>query len=87
MATSGEKRWPPMGNFVATTGEKPMAIDRQRRSSGSRRSYGRPVRIRTEATQHHPGRPADPGATEAPPAPRSNAATRARARASHRQCL
>ena len=30
MATSGEKRWPPMGNFVATTGEKPMAIDTAR---------------------------------------------------------
>jgi hypothetical protein len=27
MATSGEKRWPPVGNFVATSGEKPMAID------------------------------------------------------------
>ena len=27
MATTGEKRWPPAGNFVATTGEKPMAID------------------------------------------------------------
>ena len=27
MATSGEKRWPPVGNFVATRGEKPMAID------------------------------------------------------------
>jgi hypothetical protein len=27
MATSGEKRWPPMGNYVATSGEKPMAID------------------------------------------------------------
>jgi len=29
MATTGEKRWPPAGNFVATTGEKPMAIDRR----------------------------------------------------------
>jgi len=28
MATSGEKRWPPVGNFVAASGEKPMAIDR-----------------------------------------------------------
>ena len=28
MATSGEKRWPPVGIFVATSGEKPMAIDR-----------------------------------------------------------
>jgi hypothetical protein len=27
MATSGEKRWPPVGNFVAASGEKPMAID------------------------------------------------------------
>jgi hypothetical protein len=27
MATSGEKGWPPVGNFVATSGEKPMAID------------------------------------------------------------
>jgi len=27
MATSGEKPWPPGGNFVATAGEKPMAID------------------------------------------------------------
>jgi hypothetical protein len=27
MATSGEKPWPPVGNFVATAGEKPMAID------------------------------------------------------------
>jgi hypothetical protein len=27
MATSGKKSWPPAGNFVATTGEKPMAID------------------------------------------------------------
>ena len=27
MATSGEKRWPPVGIFVATSGEKPMAID------------------------------------------------------------
>src|ERR1700716_2478395 len=27
MATSGENRWPPVGNFVATNGEKPMAID------------------------------------------------------------
>ena len=26
MATSGEKRWPPVGNFVAASGEKPMAI-------------------------------------------------------------
>jgi hypothetical protein len=29
MATSGEKSWPPAGNFVATSGEKPMAIDTQ----------------------------------------------------------
>ncbi len=29
MATSGEKRWPPVGNFVAASGEKPMAIDTQ----------------------------------------------------------
>ena len=29
MATSGEKRWPPVGNFVATSGEKQMAIDIQ----------------------------------------------------------
>jgi len=28
MATSGEKRWPPVGNFVAASGEKPMAIDK-----------------------------------------------------------
>ncbi len=28
MATSGEKRWPPAGKFVAASGEKPMAIDR-----------------------------------------------------------
>jgi hypothetical protein len=27
MATSGEKRWPPVGNYLATVGEKPMAID------------------------------------------------------------
>jgi hypothetical protein len=27
MATGGEKRWPPVGNFVAASGEKPMAID------------------------------------------------------------
>jgi hypothetical protein len=27
MATTGEKRWPPVGNFVATGGEKQMAID------------------------------------------------------------
>ena len=27
MATSGEKRWPPTGKFVAASGEKPMAID------------------------------------------------------------
>ncbi len=27
MATNGEKRWPPVGNFVAASGEKPMAID------------------------------------------------------------
>ena len=27
MATSGEKRWPPVGNYVAASGEKPMAID------------------------------------------------------------
>jgi hypothetical protein len=27
MATSRDKRWPPVGNFVATSGEKPMAID------------------------------------------------------------
>jgi len=33
MATSGEKRWPPVGNFVATNGEKPMAIDRRRSSA------------------------------------------------------
>ena len=35
MATSGEKRWPPMGNFVATTGEKPMAIDNWNRYPGA----------------------------------------------------
>jgi hypothetical protein len=29
MATSGEKRWPPVGNFVAASGEKPMAIDKR----------------------------------------------------------
>jgi hypothetical protein len=27
MATTGEKRWPRVGNFVATGGEKQMAID------------------------------------------------------------
>jgi hypothetical protein len=32
MATSGEKRWPPAGNFVATSGEKRMAIDSAARS-------------------------------------------------------
>ena len=40
MATSGEKRWPPVGIFVATSGEKPMAID----TSGS--SPHRPRRKR-----------------------------------------
>ena len=35
MATSGEKRWPPVGIFVATSGEKPMAIDTE---DGRRRS-------------------------------------------------
>ena len=28
MATNEEKRRPPVGNFVAASGEKPMAIDR-----------------------------------------------------------
>ena len=36
MATSGEKRWPPVGVFVATSGEKPMAIDNQLTSEGRR---------------------------------------------------
>jgi hypothetical protein len=27
MATTGEKRWPPVGNFVAAAGENSMAID------------------------------------------------------------
>jgi hypothetical protein len=27
MATAGEKQWPRVGNFVAASGEKPMAID------------------------------------------------------------
>jgi hypothetical protein len=32
MATTGEKRWPPVGNFVAAIGEKPMAIDSRARA-------------------------------------------------------
>ena len=32
MATSGEKSWPPVGNLVAASGEKQMAIDRGPRS-------------------------------------------------------
>jgi hypothetical protein len=27
VATSGEKRWPPVGKFVAVVGENLMAID------------------------------------------------------------
>jgi hypothetical protein len=27
VATSGEKRWPPVGKFVAAVGENSMAID------------------------------------------------------------
>ena len=33
MATSGEKRWPSLGNFVAASGENPMAIETQPGSS------------------------------------------------------
>jgi hypothetical protein len=33
MATSGEKRWPPVGNYLATVGEKPMAIDTNQQAS------------------------------------------------------
>jgi hypothetical protein len=29
VATSGEKRWPPVGKFVAAVGENLMAIDRK----------------------------------------------------------
>jgi hypothetical protein len=29
VATSGEKRWPPVGKFVAASGENSMAIDRR----------------------------------------------------------
>jgi hypothetical protein len=42
MATSGEKRWPPVGNFVAVSGEKPMAID----------SPGRLIEFRYAAELH-----------------------------------
>jgi hypothetical protein len=40
MATSGEKRWPPVGNFVATNGEKPMAIDSVEPNPPSSRAAG-----------------------------------------------
>jgi hypothetical protein len=36
MATSGEKRWPPVGSFMAAGAEKQMAIDRR---------YGGVVRV------------------------------------------
>ena len=40
VATSGEKRWPPVGNFVAASGENSMAIDMQRLQTDMRTSDG-----------------------------------------------
>jgi hypothetical protein len=47
MATSGEKRWPPVGKFVAAVGENLMAIDNRMRGvptstdqSGRHAPYG-----------------------------------------------
>jgi hypothetical protein len=42
MATSGEKRWPPVGNYLATNGEKPTAID-SRACLGSSTAQGPPT--------------------------------------------
>jgi hypothetical protein len=44
VAASGEKRWPPVGNFVATNGENSMAIDIRKaeraRGHGCGRCFG-----------------------------------------------
>jgi hypothetical protein len=41
VATSGEKTWPPVGKFVAASGEKPMAIDTRGVLTASRAHEGR----------------------------------------------
>ena len=57
MATSGEKSWPPVGNFVAASGEKPMAIDKHNHGPSTRASTGRPNRGNSHMVPRSPAVP------------------------------
>ena len=60
VATSGEKRWPPVGKFVAVAGENLMAIDT-------------PGKHQTSDSDTHspPAQPPATGYTRGPARPRS----------------